>query len=320
MRKIMAVLACWAWIPFCGQPLRGQPPGVGIVSGSHQKQQSKLTATQAKSDQQGTQDSPLVVDIKSRPKTPEEAAQEKRRIDDKKLVDTRTFRLAVVNTFFTGVLMLVGIGGVCLALRTLRVLEKQAKATKDSVDVLINSERAWVIVSRVGNPDTKYGWYAPDTPQYLPGMVFEFEVCGKTVARIMDARFDLLPVPARTRFAPSWEPLEPDLPPVPDYTRRKRSQEIAEDGQVVIPGQKFRIMVSLPQTLNVSEWESLRDEKTVMCAYGLIKYDSLGKHKETAVCYVYRFHWGGVFTSGDGTVLNPSSFELAGPPAYNRSI
>jgi len=30
-------------------------------------------------------------------------------------------------------------------------------AQSENVDALINSERAWVIVSRVGNPDTKYG-------------------------------------------------------------------------------------------------------------------------------------------------------------------
>jgi hypothetical protein len=58
-----------------------------------------------------------------------------------------------------------------------------------------------------------------------------------------------------------------------------------------------------------------------MCAYGFIKYDSLGKHNETAVCYVYRFHWEADFTSADGAVLDSSAsrFELAGPPAYHRS-
>jgi hypothetical protein len=315
----MAVLACLAWIPFFGRPLWGQSPSAGVDSGSHQEQQSKLIASQAKNDQRGTQDSPLVVDIETRQKTPEEAAQDQRENDYKKRIDRWTLGLAAAVAIFTGLLVIVGWRGVRFAKRTLHAIDEQAEATKKSVDVLIDSERAWVIVSKVGNPE--HGWDYPDDPRYLPGVVFEFEVSGKTSARITDARFDLLPVPAKTRVAPLWEPLEPDLPLVPNYTRQKRSPEVTENGQVVIPGQKFPIMVRLQQTLNVNEVESLRDENTVMCAYGFIKYDSLGKHNETAVCYVYRFHWDADFTSADGAVLDSSAsgFELAGPPAYNRS-
>jgi hypothetical protein len=186
---------------------------------------------------------------------------------------------------------------------------KSAETAERTIGVLIDSERAWVLVSRVGAPD-KHGWYAPDVPQYVPGMAFEFEVFGKTAVRITDARFDLRPFRAKARFAPSWEPVEPDLPAVPDYTRLRRSAEIPEDGQVVIPGRRFQIMVGLPQTLNVNEWESLRDEQTAMCAYGFIGYESLGGQYATAVCYVYRFHWGGVITATDGTRLNPPGFEI----------
>ena len=149
-------------------------------------------------------------------------------------------------------------------------------------------------------------------------MVFEFEVSGKTAARITDARFALQPFPAKARFAPSWEPAEPDLPPTPDYTGRKRSPGIPEDGRVVVPGRKFQIRVRLAQTLNLNEGESLRDEKTVVCAYGFIKYESMGEHKETAVCYAYRFHWVVDFASS-ATVAESGGFELAGPAAYNCS-
>lgn len=78
-------------------------------------------------------------------------------------------------------------------------------------------------------------------------------------------------------------------------------------------------MVGLPDTLTINEWESLRDGKTAMCAFGCIKYTSMGRPHETAVCYVFRFHWGGVITATDGTVLNPPGFEIGGPSAYNRS-
>jgi hypothetical protein len=207
-----------------------------------------------------------------------------------------------------------------------KVLETQAKATDSSVaaaikaadasqsgvEALVNSERAWIIVNKTDWP-SKYGWYFPEFPQYRPGMAFLFEVSGKTVARITDSVFVLASFPAR----PGTMPLEPELQVVPDYTIRSRSPEIPEDGRIVTPGQKFQIMVGLSRDLAKDEWESMRDGKTLMCAYGKINYESLGKDCETAVCYIFRFH-GGVITATDGTVLNPDGFEVGGPRAYNR--
>jgi hypothetical protein len=44
-------------------------------------------------------------------------------------------------------LVFVGIGGVGLALRTVKATEVAAKAAKDSADALINSERPWIAAS-----------------------------------------------------------------------------------------------------------------------------------------------------------------------------
>jgi hypothetical protein len=191
---------------------------------------------------------------------------------------------------------------------------RSADSSQHGVDALVNSERSWVMVNRTAWPH-EHGWYAPDFPQYRPGMAFEFEVSGKTPARITESRFILVPVPA----TPGTTPLEPELPLPPDYTNIPRSPEIPDDGRMFAPERKFQIMLGLSRNLSLNEWEDLRDQNTLMCAYGRIKYDSLGHDRETAVCYVFRFHFGGVFTSTDGTVLNPHGFEIGGPAAYNRS-
>jgi hypothetical protein len=62
----------------------------------------------------------------------------------------------------------------------------------------------------------------------------------------------------------------------------------------------------------------LRDRDVLMCAYGYVKYlDAFGESRETRVCYVYDFIWGGVLTSPDEEVLNPSGFRPAKLPEYN---
>src|ERR1017187_6208298 len=148
MWKIILILACCVWLPFCGQPLWGQP--------------AELGGSRANADQKGSKDLPFVVDIEGHQKSPAESADDKRKSDAKSYTDKWTFRFTFANTLFTGVLMLVGMGGVCLALRTLRVLGEQTKATKDSVGVLINSERAWATVSGVTGPG-EFGWYYQTT-------------------------------------------------------------------------------------------------------------------------------------------------------------
>jgi hypothetical protein len=67
MRFIL--LGLLAWIPFCGQPLRGQSPH----NPEHQIQFSTL---QTKDDKRGTNESPLVIEMFSRPQGKAEATKE----------------------------------------------------------------------------------------------------------------------------------------------------------------------------------------------------------------------------------------------------
>jgi len=92
---------------------------------------------------------------------------------------------------FTGLLVLLGIGGVCAALRTLQAIEKQANA-------LINSERAWVIAELVPvclkfgmswHRPTGDGWAALSDKEILNGdhmrHKLKFTNMGRTPAHIL---------------------------------------------------------------------------------------------------------------------------------------
>ena len=208
---------------------------------------------------------------------------------------------------YTRWLVIVGALQAIILFLTVGAIYRQTKAAKDG-------ERAWVLVKRIGDPEQ---WYAPDKPGYSPGMVFEFNVYGKTPARAIDAAFRLHFVPAK----PGTKPLEPDLPRIPDYKSGTRNPEILEKGRILPPEDTFRIRLRLdPPTLAEEQWVKLRDSETIMCAYGFIKYeDAFGRKKETRTCYVYNFAWGGVITAPDGTVLNPPGFRVGGPSGYNKA-
>ncbi len=176
-------------------------------------------------------------------------------------------------------------------------------------------ERAWVAVKRVGNPPDN--WVAEVSKGYVPGIVFDFEVHGKTVARISESRFALAIVPVR-----GGTPMpEPDLPLPPDYSAADSYSIAGENRMVVPPDGTFQIRCFLrPFPPTEKQLAELRDRAVLMCAYGYVKYlDSFGKNRETRVCYVYDFIWGGVLTSPDGTILNPSGFRIGDLPEYNKA-
>jgi hypothetical protein len=128
-----AVLALCTWLPLFWQPLRGQAPVAGVKSGQDQKQEPKLGQTQTQNDQRGTKDSPLVVDLLSRPKSEQEAAEEKENDERKALVDRWTIGSAIVVALFTGLLVIVGWRGVNVAFRTLKAIDRQGDDTHRAI-------------------------------------------------------------------------------------------------------------------------------------------------------------------------------------------
>jgi hypothetical protein len=176
-------------------------------------------------------------------------------------------------------------------------------------------ERAWVAVKRVGNPPEN--WVAEVSKGYVPGIVFEFGVHGKTVARITESRFALAIVPVRGNTPMP----EPDLPLPPDYSAADSYNIAGESRMVVPPNGTFQMRCFLrPYPPTEEQLTGLRNRDVLMCVYGYVKYlDSFGKSRETRVCYVYDFIWGGVLTSPDGEILNPSGFRVGNLPEYNKA-
>lgn len=236
-------------------------------------------------------------------------------------VDSVKDRLDIALLCISGIVAVVAITQLHYLIRATNAAAAGADAAMHSADAawlsaqaVMNAERPWVLVKRIGNPQS---WYDPTMPSYFPGMVLEFNVYGKTPARVLNADFKLHPVPAK----PGVIPPEPDLPAIPDYRSGSRNPEIPKGGRVLPPDESFTIRLRLdPPTLTEEQWLKLRDSETIMCAYGFIEYkDAFNRGGNTCLCYVYDFAWGGVITSTDGTVLNPPGFRLGGPSAYHET-
>jgi hypothetical protein len=128
-------------IPCCGQPLRGQSPGVRVQSAHNQKQEAKPSASDPSDHQIGTEARPAIVEMKDRPKSAAEAAEDRRKNDIKEFRERWTFYAAVAGVSISLLLFIVGRLGVWAAIRTLTAIEAQGKQA-DRHLVLV--ERPWL--------------------------------------------------------------------------------------------------------------------------------------------------------------------------------
>jgi hypothetical protein len=208
-------------------------------------------------------------------------------------VETYTFLLVIV-----GVIQAFILGG------TVWAIIRQTSSAQ-------NSERAWVLIQRIGNPPEN--WRSGRIQGYSPGIVFVFNVYGKTPAKINQARFIFEPVSAK-----KGSMREPDLPEVPDYAKASPSTDIPRDGMTIPPESPLQLRIGRPMT--DLEMNDLNEGKTILCAYGFIKYtDAFGRWRETRICFVYYIPSGGVIRSPDGREINPEGFRIGGPDAYNKA-
>jgi hypothetical protein len=193
----------------------------------------------------------------------------------------------------------------------------QAIAAKRAVKAQMDSDRSWIIINKIGNPE---GLYIPEKA-YIPGILYVFKVSGNTIVRIRNLGFRFHPVPRK----PGIGRPEPDLEAVPNYSEprgQRPTLEIPEGGMVIAPDGTFTVDDFLESAfLEAEEFEELKRGEKVMCAYGFVEYNDAFDRPigMTRFCFIYDFQFGGVFRTPDGTVLNPAGFRPGGPSAYHET-
>jgi hypothetical protein len=187
-------------------------------------------------------------------------------------------------------LVLVGIAGTLLALRSLGIIRQQtqhtktaAEAAKASADAaflsaqgIINAERAWITGSIGRESYRLYG-----NPSIVPEFQLTLTNSGRTpgvVSRVM-MRFIKLPTLA-------------DLPPKPPLDIR----HIADLGNTLIVREERPLSITTPieeeKALNPEEVNAVKDGKLFLLVFGFIEYTNVIKpdfanpHK-AGFCFVY---------------------------------
>jgi hypothetical protein len=175
---------------------------------------------------------------------------------------------------------------------------KSAEAAKRSADVLINSERAWVIVNDVSPPL----FNVEGQPHEFR---FEIKNIGKTVARLTG--------PYRTRFHLLAH--NEKLPDVPEYGIAETlfpsgMTETPIYGNVLAPGETDTVTYACFELLMTPEvFESMeRGDQRLYFYASLMYFDFAEKERELQFCYLYR----------PRTELRVAHWEHAGPKVYTK--
>lgn len=185
----------------------------------------------------------------------------------------------------------------CLALKTMRAIQKQAKAQMDA-------DRAWILASvhrQAGNPDSVLD-------AAMGGVICQIEVVGSTPARILSEKYRYRSVPAvagAVRLTPELE----KFPVYPPGTERRKNPIFLTSG-------KFSTHVRLENVPNLTE---IQIGRAVLCAYGRIDYeDAFGRKAFTQFCAIYQPRHGSIAISSD-TGVNFGGFYVDGPKGYNHN-
>lgn len=190
-------------------------------------------------------------------------------------------------------LALIGITGIVIAICTLRDVEKQTEATRDSVGVLINSERAWVTISNVRSIKLEPRKLAVGYNQVFNRFRFDIKNSGKTVARLME-------------LTPEHRILDREsvLPDAPVYTFNPTNDLGFIHGGVLVPDESLKgIGVEIKEWIDESKMNLINQGDLTLYVYGILRYfDFAETERRLQFCYRYlpseaedfdgnRFHW-----------------------------
>ncbi len=172
-----------------------------------------------------------------------------------------------------------------------------ARTAKNQSGALINSERAWVVISVAAvKLNRKFG---------KTEFQFTHTNRGRTVARFAPAwiRHDFAIVPGGSA-----------LPDVPSYGEQARGfGEGFEDpayGRFLPPGESFpEIDIAYLEEMDEDLFEAIRQRRTYLYFYATLTYfDFADQEREFRFCYKYVPEYGGW----------PERWVLSGPREYNR--
>lgn len=166
------------------------------------------------------------------------------------------------------VLGVVGVIGIIVATSTLNTIKEQTTAIKEATDatkintqIMVNSERAWVVVSLTGVPEPTADTLAVNVLPFVRNF-------GRTTTQIIE-------------FSIRWEAVQSPvgLAPEPNYTSSHPTSIILPPDTPLQP-----MIVGVPEAI----YRNAMENRGFLCTYGYVDYIILEKErKRTRFCYMY---------------------------------
>jgi hypothetical protein len=208
-------------------------------------------------------------------------------------------RLLSAENLPNDLLVLVGVIATVIAICTLKNIGRQT-------DHMVNSERAWVLISVVHPPDI-ISTTAPGTALPANHFVFDIVNTGRTVARLIELRGGSKLVRPEER-----------LPEQPQYSIATAEATIGYSyGGVLAPNASLgRLNIAIDQSINLDTFNDIRNYRVMLYVYGFIRYFDFAK-EERRLQFSYRYIPSGFRfdTVRGGELL--ARWVLTGPRDYN---
>jgi hypothetical protein len=190
--------------------------------------------------------------------------------------------------------------GLEVADRSARAALSSADAAKRSMDVLLDGERAWIVVSLVSPPGLMLRVLR--APGGFHRFVFNIKNVGKTVARIVGYKYTW-------RILPNGEA----LPPVPEYGTIPGEEADVTSGRIMSPEQVIGgITIVVGEAFDADSFNRLQAGEIRLWIYAYIDYvDLADREHRTQFCYRYR--------PPLESVERKPRFIVDGPRSYNKN-
>lgn len=271
IRPFLALLL----ILFSVQPLAVVPEGKA-TDGQKKTNQDKRAPNQT----------PIVVNVISPDKTPEQAKQEEVDRAEKRAVDKQTIELTEQIKKYTGALVIVGGIQAAIFFLQLIVFGRQATRLRETVESQERSERAILFMGKLEPrifPTAAHDKIYPgDKDAPWPRIGYCFANLGRTAAIIDRIEVKLI--------------LEEKLPPHPGYADSQ-----AMDGQTVVAngGTTEMYPAMFNRHITKAEIDDIRNEIKKFYLFGFARYDDIfGYVHSYSFCFQFLPKTNSVFVTG----------------------
>jgi hypothetical protein len=230
-----------------------------------------------------------------------------------------------IAAFWIGAaLAIVGVIGIIFAAITLRKIERQTRATEDSVKAQIGADRPWMI-PRITQPvDDEVT--STEEPDWTLPIELTFTNLGKTPAIVTGCIAEPSSETIKDRTKTRAPTLILDLVEPPEYENkygRPGQPDAFAPGAIYVSGERFSLYLEMSKDTLLRERVAWKAGEKCLCMKGFLEYqDVFGKIYRTRFCYAYQdvreFRARVIRSRFTGDAPRPREFRKAGPEAYNK--